>query len=169
MRFQVIAAAWYLLGVERVDHCWRQVCANETALDCSTAFFDCTSATDPALRGVRASWAANTQVVTQCVNNSMQPGGYFNYGEEARGSPPRKPLHLRLAGWLFSYFGRSVASFLPELSVLIQIGLTFWKLPNESIEIGTERANLGRWVAVVECRSALPEIVEGNFKGSGSG
>jgi hypothetical protein len=90
MRFQVIAAAWYLLGVERVDHCWRQVCANETALNCSTAFFDCTSVTDPALRGVRASWAANTQVVTQCVDKSMQPGGYFNYGEEARGSPPQK-------------------------------------------------------------------------------
>ncbi|GAQ80019.1 cyclic nucleotide-gated cation channel [Klebsormidium nitens] len=72
----VIAAIWYLLGVERVDHCWRQVCASEAAINCNTDFFDCSSVGEPG----RMAWSAATKVTDLCVDQSMEIGGFFNYG-----------------------------------------------------------------------------------------
>ncbi|XP_058003492.1 protein CNGC15b isoform X1 [Hevea brasiliensis] len=67
----VLGCLWYLLAIERQEHCWRKVCSLEQG-ECNYSFIDCSFVDDPG----RVSWLISSNVSNLCDPSS----GFFEFG-----------------------------------------------------------------------------------------
>ncbi|KAK6926776.1 Ion transport domain [Dillenia turbinata] len=72
----IFGASWYLLGIERVEACWKSICyANST---CLLEYFDCDTVGDPS----REAWFTASNITSLCdpsnSNCNYQFGIYSN-------------------------------------------------------------------------------------------
>ncbi|CAK9142533.1 unnamed protein product [Ilex paraguariensis] len=66
----VIGSCWYLLAIERQEHCWKEVCNNEHP-NCQYWYFDCRTM----YASNRAAWFKSSKISAICG-----PAGDFQYG-----------------------------------------------------------------------------------------
>lgn len=68
---QVIGSCWYLLSVERLEECWKDVCDLQQP-NCRYFYFDCQTMSD----ADRKSWFASSNITKLCSPNSK----FYNFG-----------------------------------------------------------------------------------------